>query len=71
MKMDMIEDIVYDALAHGLKEELLVNVLIHQKNQPHCNLNSVYLLKSNFQPFIRTVKTYGFFFPNFSSIDNN
>mgnify|MGYP003666090907 FL=1 len=42
MKMDMIEDIVYDALAHGLKEELLLNVLIYQKNQPHCNLNSVY-----------------------------
>lgn len=40
--MDMIEDIVYDALAHGLKEELLLNVLIYQKNQPHCNLNSVY-----------------------------
>lgn len=40
--MDMIEDIVYDALAHGLKEELLLNVSIHQKNQPHCNLNSVY-----------------------------
>jgi len=42
MKMDMIEDIVYDALAHGLKEELLLNVSIHQKNQPHCNLNLVY-----------------------------